>query len=112
MTAQEEIDKVKADTELGQEYKVKYKAIRRIGNIDEHGQEHVLWLREPSRLAVGIFMATVPEDVVAACEYIFNDACIQEVSDVAYFQQNAVFYGILRDLQRLVSVKKSSSMTL
>ena len=107
-----EAEKVKAEAAINAEIKAKYKAVKRIVNIDEKGDEHVLYLREPSRLAVGVSLAKIESNVTEACEIIFNDAAIQEVSDIEYFQQNHVFYGLIYELQTLVRVKKSTSMTL
>ncbi len=104
-----EADKIKTEADQVAEYKEKYKVIKKI--VSEDGQ-HVLWLRSPSRLAVGVFMAEVTNSVTTACEYIFNDACVREISDVDYFQKDENFYGIIRELQTLIRVKKNTSMNL
>jgi hypothetical protein len=110
--ARQEVDKIKQEAEQAAAYKLKYGAIEKVVSIDAAGGEHVLWLKKPSRLVVGIFMATASENTVQACEYVFNDTVIVDISDVAYFQQDDVFYGILSTLQRLIRVKKSTSMSL
>jgi hypothetical protein len=107
-----EQEKIKAQAEIDAKIKATHKAIHKIVNVDEHGVEHALYLREPSRWAVGVSLAQFDTDVVSACETIFNDAAIKEVSDIEYFQQNAVFYGLIRPLQTLVVVKKSISTRL
>ena len=107
--AQEEIARIKAETERDQEIKIKYKAVKKI--VSEDGQ-HLMYLRQPSRMAVGYFMAKYGENRVEAVEYVLNDSCIQEVSDYAYFIQDEVFYGIMSELISLISLKKSSFTTL
>lgn len=73
----------------------------------------VVYFREPSRMALGIAMAEIDRDVVKACEIIFYDACIAEVSDLdAYAKDTALFIGIIKLLQSLVVVKKSLYTTL
>lgn len=110
--ATQESEKIKADADQISEYKAKYKVIKKVVSVDDAGNEHVLWLKSPSRLAVGIFMAAAKQNVIEANEYIFNDAAIQEISDMEYFQQDSVFYGLNYELQSIISVKKSTSMTL
>ena len=78
----------------------------------EHG-DLVVFFREPSRMALGIAMAEIDRDVVKACEIIFYDACIAEVSDMdTYAKDTALFMGIIPLLQSLVTVKKSLYTTL
>lgn len=77
-----------------------------------HG-EVAVFFREPSRMALGIAMAEIDRDVVKACEIIFYDACIAEVSDMdSYIKDTSLFMGIIPLLQSLVVVKKSLYTTL
>lgn len=78
-------------------------------NVDGDGNERHLWLKEPHRMALGVFLAKKSEDFVSACEVLFDSCAIPGVSDVDYFRNNnEVFYGIMGDLVRLVPLKKSS----
>lgn len=110
--AQQEAEKIKAQIELDQSYKLKYKVTDKVVCIDDQGQEHVLYLKQPSRMIVGLFLAKIDQNVTEACEYVFYDAVVKEISDVEYFMQDAAFYGIISKLQQLIQVKKSTSMTL
>jgi hypothetical protein len=110
--AEAEAKKIIAQAEKDQDIKAKYKAIAKQTDIDEHGVEHVAYFREPSRLAVGVWLAQRNDNVTTAAEIIFNDTIIQEVSDVAYFQKDAVFNGLLGLLGTLVPLKKSTSTFL
>lgn len=104
--------KIKAELEKDAEIRAKYKYIRKVKNTDDAGTERVAYFREPNRLIVGIAMAKIEENVTLACEYIFDDAVIKEVSDWEYFRENnSVFYGIIPVLQRLAEVKKSTVTT-
>lgn len=107
--AQAEALKIKAEIERDQEIKIKYNSVLKIQSEDG---EHKLYLKKPSRMAVGYFMSKYGENRVEAVEYILNDACIQEVSDYNYFIQDDVFYGIMAEIISLVSLKKSFSTTL
>lgn len=92
----------------------KIKKAKELGAIKSasHG-DLVVFFREPSRMALGIAMAEIDRDVVKACEIIYYDACIAEVSDLeAYAKDTALFMGIIPLLQSLVSVKKSLYTTL
>lgn len=107
--AEQEIEKIKAEAEQREAYKTKYGAVEKIESED--GQ-HVLWLKKPSRLAVGYFMSEYGNNRVIACEYVLNDAVIKEISDYDYFIQDENFYGIMNHLVNLISLKKSTSTTL
>src|ERR1041384_192827 len=100
--AVEAAEKEKIKAALEQEYKAKYRAVKHIINVDDAGTEHHLWLRDPSRMAVGVYLAKVDENVTDACEVLFYDCAITQdnISDVAYFNQEKVFLGILGELQR------------
>lgn len=95
---------------------MKEKAIKakELGAIKSASHENlVVFFREPSRMALGIAMAEIDRDVVKACEIIFFDACIKEVSDMdAYHSDTSLFMGIIPLLQSLVTVKKSLYTTL
>lgn len=110
--AEQEAEKIKREAEQAQDYKNRLGAIQRIVSIDDEGNEHVAWFKKPSRIAVGYALAKSEENLVDACEAIFNSAIIQEVSDVPYFQQDEVFYGLIAPLQRMVNVKKNISTIL
>lgn len=90
------------------------KKAKELGAIKSATHENLaVFFREPSRMALGVAMAEIDRDVVKACEYIFNDACIMEVSDFKeYSTDTALFMGIIPLLQSLVSVKKSLYTTL
>ena len=107
--AQQEIEKVQAEAEQDALYKEKYKVVLKLVSGDG---EHKLYMRQPSRLAVGYFMSKYGENRVEAVEYILNDGCIQEISDYNYFIQDDNFYGIMADIIGLVRLKKSFSTTL
>lgn len=78
----------------------------------EHG-DLVVYFREPSRMAWGIAMAEIDRDVVKACEIVYFDACIAEVSDMdAYHKDMSLFIGLIPLLQSLVVLKKSLYTTL
>lgn len=109
---QDLLDKTKAQIDKDNELRAQYKFIRKATNIDDNGIEHVAYFKEPNRLIVGVAMAEIETNVLKACEYIFNDAVIKEISDVDYFfNNNAVFVGIHRMLQGLIEVKKSTFTT-
>ncbi len=88
-------------------------AIHHVMNTDDSGVVHHAFFKSPSRIAVGVFLAEAESNVTAACEILFNDAVIKEISDVTYFSSNnEVFNGIIYELQRLIRVKKSISTAL
>lgn len=104
-----EEQKIKAHAEKAHEYKEKRGAVMHI--VSDDG-EHELWLKKPSRLAVGYFISKRDENIVEACEYLLNDACIQDISDYAYFIKDENFYGIMGALINLFTLKKSISTLL
>ena len=74
--------------------------------------DKVCYFRLPSRMAIGTSLSMLNTDVVQACEIIFNDACIREVSDYNHWlNDNELFNGICGQLQSLIRVKKSTWMT-
>lgn len=88
-------------------------AIAMVENTDENGNPIVCYFKSPSRLVLGVAMAEIDRNTLLACEYIFDDACIREISDVDAFRNNdALFLGITGVLQSLVRVKKSTYTTL
>lgn len=95
-----------------EEIRAKYNFIRKAESIDDQGKKHVAYFKAPNRLIVGIAMSTIDSNTLLACEYIFDDAVIKEVSDVAYFRDNDdVFIGLVAMLQALIRVKKSTFTT-
>ena len=83
-------------------------AIAMVENTDEKGNPIVCYFKSPSRIVLGVAMAEIDRNTLLACEYIFDDACIREISDVEAFRNNdELFLGITGVLQSLVRVKKS-----
>jgi hypothetical protein len=112
LSTQEIQDKIKAEIEKDAELKKQYGYIRKVKNVDDNGIEHVAYFKSPNRLILGIALAEIEKNVTLACEYIFDDAIIKEISDVSYFRDNDnVFLGIIGMLQGLVQVKKSTITT-
>lgn len=102
-------------TEAGHDARMKneYKAILKAEHTDEQGTVHKCYFKKPSRMTIGLAMAEIEKNVVQACEYVFIDSVIREVSDVDYFMNNdEVFMGLIPKLQSLVLVKKSTFTTL
>lgn len=94
------------------EFKTKYNYVFKASNTDADGVERVAYFRTPNRMVIGIAMAEIERNVLNACEYIFDDAVIREISDVDYFRNNTdVFVGLNVMLQSLIRVKKSSFQT-
>lgn len=102
-----EEEQVKFEAEKFNEAKTNHKAIAYV--VSEDG-EHMAFFRTPNRSTVGFFMAEVQNNVTTACEYLYNDAVIREISEVEYFQKDENFYSIISTLQRLIQVKKNRSM--
>lgn len=96
-----------------EEAKTKYGAIRMAENTNEKGDAIVCYFKEPSRLVLGVALAEIDRNTVMACEYIFDDCCIREISDYDTFRNDKnIFLGLLGLLQSLVVVKKSTFTTL
>jgi hypothetical protein len=109
MTAKEIAAKTAETIKKDAAIRAQYGYIRKAVNVDEAGVERVAYFREPNRLVVGIAMAEIDRNTLLACEYIFDDAVIREVSDVEYFRNNnGVFIGLSNMLQGLIQVKKST----
>jgi len=95
------------------EVKLKYGAIAVVRNVDKDGKPIVCYFKEPSRLVLGVAIAEIDRNVILACEYIFDDAVIREVSDVDAFRNDkSIFLGLNLILQSLVRVKKSDYRSL
>lgn len=91
------------------EYKIKYGVIAKVENTDDNGKPIVCYFKSPSRLVLGVAMSEIDRNIVLACEYIFDDACVREISDTDAFRNNKeIFLGITGVLQSLVRVKKST----
>lgn len=106
--ADQEAEKIKAQSKLDAEYKEKYKYVLKAENINEAGKAVVCYFREPSRIAFGVALAKIDTNVVEACEIIFNDSVIQEISDWQDFaSENKLFYSLIGALQGLAKQKKS-----
>lgn len=96
-----------------EEAKSKYGAVQMVENTDEKGNPIVCYFKQPSRLVLGAAMGEIDRNPLIACEYIFDDSVIREISDVDAFRNNdAVFLGITAMLQSLVRVKKSTFTNL
>jgi hypothetical protein len=95
------------------DYKVKYDVIAKVENTDSKGNPIVCYFKSPSRLVLGIAMAEIDRNTLLACEYIFDDAVVKEISNHEEFRGNdALFLGITGVLQSLVRVKKSTYTSL
>lgn len=106
-----EADKIQLQTSIDQEIKAKYKAVEKIV-ITEGTEERKAYFRKPSRLAIGSFLSKKDENLVEACEALFYDAIIKEVSDADYFLANdEAFLGCMPALIRISVVKKNISTT-
>lgn len=98
---------------LDKRAKEEFKAVKKAVNVDKDGKQIVAYFREPSRMVVGIAMAKLDTDTLTACEYIFDDAVIREISDTdAFRNDNGIFIGLNVMLQSLVTIKKSTFTTL
>lgn len=91
-----------------EEAKTKYGAVGMAQNEDL-----VVYFKKPSRLVLGVAMAEIDRNVTQACEYIFDDCVIKEISDwEAFRNDDELFIGLIPKLQSLASVKKSTYTTL
>lgn len=96
-----------------EEAKLKYGAIEMATNTDSTGKEIVCYFKTPSRVVLGIAMAEIEKNYLLACEYIFDDSCIREISDFEAFRNDdSIFLGLTGKLQSLIRVKKSNFTTL
>lgn len=112
----EDIEKTPEQIEIDKrdlEIKAKHGAIAVVRNFDKDGKPIVCYFKEPSRLVLGVAIAEFDRNVILACEYIFDDAVIREVSDVDAFRNDkGIFIGLNLILQSLVRVKKSDYRSL
>ncbi len=100
-----EAEAIRKEREEAEAYKSKYAAFYKISSPDG---AHVLWLRKPSRLAVGVFLAKVEKNVTDACEVLFDDCVVREISDADYFRNDdEAFLGVVPALQAIVRLKKN-----
>lgn len=112
-TAAAEAEKIQAQAAQDQDAKSKYGAVRVARNVDKNGNDIVAYFREPSRPVLGVAIAELDKNTVLACEYIFDDACIREISDFDAFRNDvSIFLGLGGMLQSLIIVKKSTFTTL
>lgn len=96
-----------------EEAKLKYGAVAMVENTDASGKPIVCYFKSPSRLVLGVALAEIDRNTLMACEYIFDDSVIKEISDVEAFRNDdAIFMGITGVLQSLVRVKKSTYTSL
>lgn len=95
------------------EYKIKYGVIGKVENKDANGNPIVCYFKKPSRLVLGVAMAEIDRNFLLACEYIYDDACVREISDYEAFRNDdELFIGINGFLQGLIRGKKSLYTTL
>lgn len=111
--ASAEAEKIKAQVAKDAEYKAKYKVVAKVENTDDKGQPIVCYFKEPSRMAFSMALSMVDSDPVQMCEILFNDTVVREISDWEIFSaDNKLFYSLIRPLQNLAQVKKSTFTTL
>lgn len=103
--ALKEAEEIRQKEELVRSTMEKYGAIMHVENQGKHA-----YFKAPNRYTVGAALAKIESNVTEACEMIFNNAIIQECSDVAHFQTNEVFYSLIAPLQSLIRVKKNTSI--
>lgn len=112
MTPEEIAAKTAATIKQDDAIRAQYNYVRKAVNVDENGVEHVAYFKAPNRLIVGIALAEIDRNTLLACEYIFDESIIKEVSDVDYFRNDdGVFMGLTAMLQSLIRVKKSTFTT-
>lgn len=109
----EKAEKEAAELQALREKAKQMGAIHHVMNTDDSGVVHHAFFKSPSRIAVGVFLAEIDTNVTSACEIMFNDSVIKELSDYNYFMSsNEVFNGLIYDMKRLIRVKKSTSTPL
>lgn len=95
------------------EYKIKYGVVAKVENFDKDGKKIVCYFKPTSRIVLGQALAELENNTLTACEYIFVDSVVKEISDAdAFFNDNSIFLGITGVLQSLVRVKKSTYTSL
>lgn len=83
------------------------KALGAIAKVEDG--DKVAYFKAPSRLITGIALSEFTENMTSACEKIFHDCVIQEISDAEHWlEDDGRFNGIVVQLQGLIRVKKST----
>ena len=109
LTAEQLAEKVANEIAKDEEIRAKYKFIRKAKAVDDNGNERVAYFKAPNRMIVGMALAKIDTNVTEACEYIYGDCVIRDVSDWEYFMNNdEAFLGLIGMLQGLIQVKKST----